>query len=49
MDIQTYYEINHMLHMDLHYSIQDIESWFPYERELYVLMYKNREETNEAI
>ena len=39
MDVETYYKVNTALkRSDLHFSIQEIEQMFPYEREFYMLL-----------
>ena len=43
-NVRVYYETTHILHTYLNYSIEDIENMYPYEREIYMLLFKNDKE-----
>ena len=43
-NIQVYYEMIHIMHTYMNYSIEDINNMYPYEREIYMLLYKNDKE-----
>ena len=42
--LQSFYETIHVMHTYLKYSIEDIYNMYPYEREIFMLMYKNDKE-----
>lgn len=39
-----FYETLHVMHTYLNYSLEDIYNMYPYEREIFMLMYKNDKE-----
>lgn len=43
-NLRVFYETIHVLHTYLNYSVEDIYNMYPYERELYLLMFKNDKE-----
>ena len=43
-NIQAFYETVHIMHTYMNYSIEDINNMYPYEREIFMLMYKNDKE-----
>lgn len=43
-NLQVYYETVHVMHTYMKYSIEDINQMYPYEREIFMLMYKNDKE-----
>ena len=43
-NIQVYYETVHVMHTYMNYTIEDINNMYPYEREIFMLMYKNDKE-----
>ena len=43
-NIPTFYETVHIMHTYMNYSIEDINNMYPYEREIYMLLYKNDKE-----
>lgn len=43
-NLQVFYETIHVMHTYLKYSVEDIYKMYPYERDLYLLMYKNDKE-----
>ena len=43
-NLQVYYETLHIMHTYLNYSLEDINNMYPYEREIFMLMYKNDKE-----
>lgn len=47
-NLRVFYETVHVLHTYLNYSIEDIYKMYPYERDLYMLMYKNDKEKERA-
>lgn len=40
-NIQVYYETVHVMHTYMNYSLEDINNMYPYEREIFMLLYKN--------
>ena len=49
-NLQVFYETIHVMHTYLNYSVEDIYKMYPYERELFLLMYKNdKEKEKEAL
>lgn len=42
--LQPFYETTHIMHTYMNYSIEDINNMYPYEREIFMLMYKNDKE-----
>lgn len=47
ISFESFYENNQILKSKFGYSIQEIESLFPYEREYYMLITKNELEKEE--
>ena len=43
-NLKVFYETLHVMHTYLHYSLDDIYNMYPYEREIFMLMYKNDKE-----
>lgn len=43
-NLATFYETVHVMHTYLKYTIEDIYNMYPYEREIFMLMYKNDKE-----
>lgn len=43
-NLRFYYECVHVMHTYMKYTVEDIEKMYPYEREIYMLMYKNDKE-----
>lgn len=43
-NLQVFYETTHIMHTYLKYSLEDIYNMYPYEREIFMLMYKNDKE-----
>jgi hypothetical protein len=41
MDLENYYQLNFSLMQYHKYSLTEIESWLPWEREVYVTLLKN--------
>ena len=42
--LTAFYETVHVMHTYLKYSVEDIYNMYPYEREIYMLMFKNDKE-----
>lgn len=42
--LQLFYETSYVLHTRLKFSLEDILAMYPYERDIYLLMYKNEKE-----
>lgn len=40
----NFYNLNHVLTFDYHYSLQDLENMIPFEREIYVSLIAQRVE-----
>ena len=48
LDVETYYRMNVLLkRSDLHFNIQEIEQMYPYERYIYMMIYKEMREEEE--
>lgn len=43
-NLASFYETVHVMHTYLNYSIEDIYAMYPYEREIFMLMFKNDKE-----
>lgn len=49
MSLQGYYESVHVMHTYMNYSIEDINNMYPYEREIFMLMFKNDKEKEKKL
>lgn len=49
-NLRVFYETIHVMHTYLNYSVEDIYKMYPYEREIFLLMYKNdKDKEKEAL
>lgn len=44
VNLRSYYELLHIMHTTLKYNMDDIYNMYPFERDIFLLMYKNDKE-----
>lgn len=44
MNLRSYYEMLHVMHTYLNYNHVDVYNMYPFERDIFLLMYKNDKE-----
>lgn len=44
INLRAYYETIHVMHTIMNYTLEDIYNMYPYERDIFILMYKRDKE-----